>query len=694
MRTLLYPLVLWAVLVSTESRTFSSIIRRDFRKSPLCQRQSEAYTEAFQNFTLWAVQMYDASAKLPNGILAANNYHLGNFDECLAISADLGKINGGQVDGKYCLVKLQLGTQVPHSPPRVSIEFNPFENAWDKIRPSGELTIWRRDEMYWGVCVPSGCRERDIQRDVDEFLQRSWFADHVTATVNASFCQTRASVKSEAQSETLDRITMDLFIVLIALTIGSTVYDFYFNEDVDQSNSGGVLMKLFMCFSMRQNLRALFVPKLYQPGFDAMTGARTILTLLVLYGHRWRMLVVSPIIEASTYEEKSRSFTFMTTCLIIINSFFVISGFIVGYFFYAELEKRDKAKKLSLSVIISPLIYRFLRFTPLYAVVILLNLTLLPKLSSGPIWPKAILPEVEHCRESWWTNLLYINNYYMADKMCMFQSWYLSTDMQLFIVALVLLYIYKQNEVLAKRLFAAAIFVPIICQGIMIYARDDPAYMIVDEQRMKKVPGEYYYMTYYIPTHFRLPCYLIGVIAGVYAWKAKDTPPTLSLLATNLYTAALVAFSAAFQSIGHEFTRPSSMRDSLVLRTLYGCLHCSVWAFCSAMVIYLNLRREGGWFQRVFLFYPFILFSKLSFGAYLLHSMTQSIEFGSLRAPKTPSRQEEYWMTAGDVIFVHLFSCILCLLVEVPFSRIQKLILLGGGKSQEAEPSGEAKKVE
>lgn len=100
-----------------------------------------------------------------------------------------------------------------------------------------------------------------------------------------------------------------------------------------------------------------------------------------------------------------------------------------------ELEKRKGRINFGLLYI-----FRYIRLTPAYLAVIALYSTILPRLGSGPLWNYRIGLEKERCVASWWANLLYINNYVGTDKMCMFQSWYLSADTQLFILAPLLLY--------------------------------------------------------------------------------------------------------------------------------------------------------------------------------------------------------------------------------------------------------------
>lgn len=60
-----------------------------------------------------------------------------------------------------------------------------------------------------------------------------------------------------------------------------------------------------------------------------------------------------------------------------------------------------------------PLLYfhRFLRLTPLLAVAVLLTMSLVRYMGSGPIWPMLIDMQREICEEEWYTTLSYIQNY-------------------------------------------------------------------------------------------------------------------------------------------------------------------------------------------------------------------------------------------------------------------------------------------
>lgn len=96
---------------------------------------------------------------------------------------------------------------------------------------------------------------------------------------------------------------------------------------------------------------------------------------------------------------------FLLNGTLITDTFFTLSGFLTCYALVQELSKR---RRLNISNVF---LYRWMRITPVYMVVVGFYATLLKRLGDGPIWDERVLREVERCQQNWWANLLYINNY-------------------------------------------------------------------------------------------------------------------------------------------------------------------------------------------------------------------------------------------------------------------------------------------
>lgn len=65
-----------------------------------------------------------------------------------------------------------------------------------------------------------------------------------------------------------------------------------------------------------------------------------------------------------------------------------------------------------------PLLYlhRYLRLTPILAVSMLFNVTLMRFLGDGPIWSGVFQFMGRSCEHNWWLNFLYIQNYIHTEE--------------------------------------------------------------------------------------------------------------------------------------------------------------------------------------------------------------------------------------------------------------------------------------
>ena len=60
--------------------------------------------------------------------------------------------------------------------------------------------------------------------------------------------------------------------------------------------------------------------------------------------------------------------------------------------------------------IIGFIVIRYCRLTPQIIVFILLTF-LIPLVNDGPLWNRIVVRQVSKCYDTWWANLLYIQNY-------------------------------------------------------------------------------------------------------------------------------------------------------------------------------------------------------------------------------------------------------------------------------------------
>jgi len=126
---------------------------------------------------------------------------------------------------------------------------------------------------------------------------------------------------------------------------------------------------------------------------------------------------------------------------------------------------------------------------PVYGLMIAFHTFVLLHMADGPLWKKIAIQESDYCQNSWWSNLLFINNYVHADRpvrktfffflkktflrpynfQCIIQSWYLACDMQFFIAGIILVYLVWKYQKYGVYLMWATIFLSCLIPACIVY---------------------------------------------------------------------------------------------------------------------------------------------------------------------------------------------------------------------------------
>ena len=123
----------------------------------------------------------------------------------------------------------------------------------------------------------------------------------------------------------------------------------------------------------------------------------------------------------------------LTNGSIFVDAFFLMSGLLVCLSLLRQLDRN----KGSFNVL-RYYFHRYVRLTPLYAVMIAFVAFILPCIGTGPDW-FYVKKMSEATRRLWWGQLLYINNYvpkfdvgWVSPQSGMMESWYLACEMQMY----------------------------------------------------------------------------------------------------------------------------------------------------------------------------------------------------------------------------------------------------------------------
>ncbi|KMQ94164.1 nose resistant to fluoxetine protein 6-like protein, partial [Lasius niger] len=272
---------------------------------------------------------------------------------------------------------------------------------------------------------------------------------------------------------------------------------------------------------------------------------------------------------------------------IVTDTFFLLSSILLSY---TELLKKEQDPKRRFNVI-RLYIHRYIRMLSPYAMTIGFYATLLDKLGTGPNWDASVGTNKMYCRENWWTNLLYINNFVNVPRMCMSQSWYLATDMQLVWLSPLVLYPMLKFRscffiFISIIYFIFSIIVPFVITylhgltGTMIYYKD--------QEDLAQV-----FVEIYTKVYNRFGPYIIGLGLGYLLYNTRSYKVKLRVwqVICGWLLAILIGFSVIFGPRGMYFE--DHVYNELEA-SFYAGFHRQVFVLSVSWIIFCCMHGYAG----------------------------------------------------------------------------------------------------
>ncbi|XP_068083091.1 nose resistant to fluoxetine protein 6 [Anabrus simplex] len=618
-----------------------------------CRRDSLLLIQEFQNYTDWALQMVDATAKFPVGILQGNLRQLGDFDECVTA-------RGGGIRGQYCLANLQAAP----GGPVWERELHTATSGRRYLEARGRATlnvVPILARLEWAICVPSSCPAYDVQVVLNAALQRLDL--QIDAQVLPEACQLEGN--SWPQFNFADYVMIAIIMATMVLLVAGSVYDKYLERNEDIKYSTGSLEKILLAFSVPANWKKLFNTKMTPGNVGCIDGIRTMSTLWVIMTHKVLFLATEPWVNKVALANSIQDFPKMPllNSMLNVDTFFVISGFLRGYHMLGELQQgRFKY--------IPSLVQRYLRLSPAYFIMVGFYATLLMYVGSGPAWNETTGVNTLYCQENWIFNLLYVNNYFNVERICMLQSWYLSADMQLFLLAPLVLYPLWRWPTAGKLLTASLLILSVVLPMATIIIRQCPGVYLVsagDDQILD------YIQYVYFATHNRLSAYLIGLSLGFQLDQLRYRDIALSRF---WVTAGWAVSSVLFMAVifGPYEMMQMDHPYNVVEMVAYGGLHRLLWGAAVAWLVFACHTGHGGIVNSILNATPFRSLSRLSYSMYLTHMVVQIVASSRIRNPIWMDEFQLLYYYLADVGIIVMASMVLYLMYEAPSLTITRII--------------------
>ncbi|XP_055643556.1 nose resistant to fluoxetine protein 6-like [Toxorhynchites rutilus septentrionalis] len=617
----------------------------DQRNETKCDLQLQAFVDGLANFnSLWAIRMLDAWGKLPPGVLEGNLVEMGNYDQCRGISYDTQQEAVGVIQGRYCSVSIPFGLNIKRS-------FDMDALAGRAAQPTTSST-----GFTIGSCFPDTCEAVHL-----EALLKTAIGSVLPVEGLKLSCE--KPIPPMGAKEIAAIVIFSLVAVLVIL---STIYEIVALRTSREPNRSLAMGSLY---SNGINLLKMSIGSKTAAGaksstIECLNGIRVISMVWVVFCHNYLMLLSAPNSNPTAMLDWIKSYhsVLVISGTVSVDSFFLLSGMLICWSMLKEL---DKNRYLNL-----PLMYfhRYLRLTPALAAVVLFTATLMKYIGSGPLWNSSMTMQEVACDNYWWSALLYVQNYVNPKKICIGHSWYLSVDMQLYILSPLIIYpLWRWG----RKILIAVVCLVLLSMGCVI------ATFLVNDLRLAFMGGassDRMKLTYF-PTHTRMGAWLIGVILGYILHHTKNRRVLLpkAIVAFGWLISVGILLLVLFTN--HPLQQPGSYAEiSVAVNAIYESFSRVTWACALGWIVFACVNGYGGPINTFLSLPVWQPLGRLSYSIYLLHFQLQIMLAGSRRNTAHFGDIEAVHNFWGDFGLTVTLAVLWSLVFESPIVGLEKLL--------------------
>ncbi|XP_038214642.1 nose resistant to fluoxetine protein 6-like [Zerene cesonia] len=575
-----------------------------------------------------------------------SQFRLDDYDKCL-----------NEPDGFYCAVEFSLVSDAPSDLLTMIQEYS--ENS-DRH--------FNHTKPYYGICLTQSCREyiKDKALGTKDSLEGClneslWNEYKLKAKVFDNFQCTKSNEEMVIDGGDIAVVVLVLFIIMI--NIIASFYDIlYVRRNVKNAH------KYFINFSLSRNCSKLFNVRARsdprQNRLRCLDALKTLTISLVIVGHSILPLVI--FCQNVYFLELSHDnvvYQFIYNGTIIVQIFFVISGLLLSY----NLQIASETKTLNWLEIPKRFGIRWLRLTPPYVVVLAFTSTWLRYAGSGPFWKRVVNDAVNDCRQSWWSHLIYVNNYYNNGQ-CMPHVWYLAADLQLHLVGLIVFVLCKG---LIRRIALISLFViGVIAPAFHTYFQDLNGTLVLTFEAVRTMfVTDPTFVNVYKPAHTNVPGFIVGLSLGFIIYYLQNSNFDIKKYKRYLLVYYATVPAALAVTLAGMAAYGDGPRLSIYIRVLFSVLLKPLFGICFAVLIFGCVFRFEDTIRGFLEARAWTVLCRISYCAYLCHE----VFFRSIAGSSVMIRTNIIHLldiTLGNVFISFLTAIVLHLFVEAPFLGI------------------------
>ncbi|CAH2001179.1 unnamed protein product [Acanthoscelides obtectus] len=657
-----------------------------------CRKELQQLVEAIENKKVWALKALDASGTPEPGFFYGNNLWIGSHFQCVDISNRK---------------PFEVNKNVPHAAP-TPYDYPPFQMAFAMVYARHNSTLQQHTQLpsEWtvqlGLCIPKSCSSDDLKHLSKKYFSEDNLEFQNIYKVKLDVLDVKKLRDDAGWFFMLPKTIIFSVIVIITLLccIVGTILDVRRHnkeKNLISGHNAGITMngkcvttnistvelvppgldselsnrepssleKILVCFSVYSNTKNLMKTKLSSDSIGCIHGLRFL-------GMLWVIGVHSIFYQVDFFKDQavgfrvseeffSQIFSNSTYC---VDTYLVISGFLVGYLYYKAKNPHEEMKKKlncieKINEFFQMSINRYLRLTPPYIVLIIFAdcIHTYYKYSSSLT---SFEKQDQLCEKYWWRNLLYINNLYPRSEMCLSWSWYLSLDTQAFMVAIALLILSTVVFKIAAAFTILLVLVNIVAVSMKTYSI---GYIPTMDEQFAQLDA-----IYDLPWH-RIGPYLIGVITA-YFLKVRLQNKLSLQRSTRIFLWTIFPLLNLW-IIFTIYTRQISIEYS----AFYMGTSRVLWGIGISWILIACCTGNAPLLNKFLSFKGFIPLSRMTYCAYLLNPLTAQMMFLGSETGFTAVKASMALSICAVSLNTFYMSYLYCLMFECPFVRLTKMAL-------------------
>uniref|UniRef100_A0A914W9K1 Nose resistant-to-fluoxetine protein N-terminal domain-containing protein n=1 Tax=Plectus sambesii TaxID=2011161 RepID=A0A914W9K1_9BILA len=661
--------------VMKKSAQFDSTILGGVEVSEECQSDFQLMLLAAQSIitnkpiagwdTSFIISQLDACGKPGPGILRGNLQWMGAYQECININVPSPPASSRKYpyQGGYCRATFAINPSILGRKKRSIIR---APDACSSVLLGGSGLTLNED-----LCLPKRCAN---DHDATLILQS------VTEGDNSSVCRvTCINPDANTLSWRGVVVVVVLCVTLTVALVGTAVDYCWYQHNKDHRLAKAVPIRMLLAFSFYSNTVEIMAAKNRPGAIGAIHCIRVFSMVWVITGHVFgaelfisnNVLDVQPIIKDFMSQVIANAY-------FSVDSFFFISGVLLSFMWFKDLKKNRKAV-MSPSAWVMFYVHRIVRLSPPYYMVIAFYTWVLPYfIKQAPLLIGVGDSLIGSCPDNWWINFLYLTNIIDYQHQCYVISWYLATDMQIYIFAPIVLIPLAISPLIGFAVSALLFFLSAVASILTIYHFHMPPNSLsfpglVRDPQYTVDPSYYTFYVYDAPW-IRFPVYLIGILLGYYLQtnRRKVTIPKV----VNIFSWAL-SFAMMLTVVFGLYDYMGGAEIPLFWRAMYTAFSKTAWGLSLAWIIFSCYYGYGGPINSFMSWNIWIPLGRLTYCAYLLHATVAAFVVATQKQPLHFSGFLDHAIhqLLPTVVFSYLGAIIWSSAFEISTSKIEAIFL-------------------